>query len=209
MKDALKRQDIPAAAEIFTAMQVAGLYLPAHLVTSFVQVTGRGQGMEGEAARRAPREEWSPRFERCAREWVFSTRSVACTGRLGAATPQVGLSTVGQEEILSQLAALQIAPDCLAALVNAFAMEGNVERVEMLFHFAEQYGVALSGGAYDAAMKAMARQNDRRAFAYLAKLLEAGFLTEATCVQVLVYCAEGHNVHAQQQGTRKQCNRVE
>jgi len=143
VKDALKRQDIPAAAEIFTAMQVAGLYLPAHLVTSFVQV---------------------------------------------------GLSTVGQEEILSQLAALKITPDCLAALVNAFAMEGNVERVEMLFHFAEQYGVALSGGAYDAAMKAMARQNDRRAFAYLAKLLEAGFLTEATCVQVLVYCAEGHNV---------------
>ena len=39
VKDALKRQDIPAAVEIFTAMQLAGLYLPAHLVTSFVQVT--------------------------------------------------------------------------------------------------------------------------------------------------------------------------
>ena len=131
---------------------------------------------------------------------VFYIRSLPGTVRAGAALPQVGLATVGQEEILSQLATLQIAPECLAALVNAFAVEGNVERVEMLFHFAEQYGVALSGGAYDAAMKAMARQTDRRAFAYLEKLLGAGFLTEATCVQVLVYCAEGHNVHAEQQG---------
>merc|ERR1719182_820826 len=50
---------------------------------------------------------------------------------------------VGQEEILSQLAALQIAPDCLAALVNAFAIEGhNVPLAEHVLQAARQQGCA-------------------------------------------------------------------
>jgi len=107
---------------------------------------------------------------------------------------QVGLAVLGEEELLGHLASLQLSPEALAGLVEAFAKEGDVERVEMLFGFAEEQQIEVSAAAYDAAMKAMARQNDRRAFPYLAKLSASGHLSDSTCVQVLTYCAEGHNV---------------
>merc|ERR1719262_1853191 len=74
-------------------------------------------------------------------------------------------------------------------MIEAFAKD-DLDRVEMLLSFAKQAEITVTSGAYDAALKAMARQNDRRVFTVLN---EAG-LTESTCVTVLVSCAESHNV---------------
>jgi len=138
VKEALRRQDVEAAAETLRAMVAAGLYLPVHLATQLVGVAA-------------------------------------------------SLSTT--EEVLALLATLPITPETLGGMIEAFAKD-DLERVDMLLSFARSQGVTVPTGAYDAALKAMARQNDRRAFAVLG---EAG-LTESTCVTVLVSCAESHNV---------------
>merc|ERR1719197_1779052 len=85
--------------------------------------------------------------------------------------------------------------EAIGQAAEALSKDGDEASADALLAHAAKSGRAVSYATLDSILKGYAKQNDKRAFGALDRLLESGEpLQEGTCVAVLAMCAEGHNV---------------
>merc|ERR1719174_2060545 len=116
-------------------------------------------------------------------------------GHLLAAYIQQACPSRSMKAVMEDVEKLSPSSEALGQAAEALMKDGEDTLADALLAQAAKLGLAASYSTLDSILKGYARQNDKRAFGALDRLLEAGEpLQEGTCVAVLAMCAEGHNV---------------
>jgi pentatricopeptide repeat protein len=116
-------------------------------------------------------------------------------GHLLAAYIQQACKSRSIKAVMQDVEKLSPSAEAIGLAAEALSKEGADPAAEALLAHAAAVGRAVPYATLDTILKGYARQNDKRAFGALDRLLGAGEpLQEGTCVAVLAMCGEGHNV---------------
>merc|ERR1719420_2788393 len=116
-------------------------------------------------------------------------------GHLLAAYIQQACPSRSMKAVLEDVDKLSPSSEALGQAADALMKDGEDTIADALLAHATKLGLGASYATLDTVLKRYARKNDKRAFGALDRLLESGEpLQEGTCVSVLAFCADGHNV---------------
>jgi pentatricopeptide repeat protein len=116
-------------------------------------------------------------------------------GHLLAAYIQQACKSRSIKAVMQDVEKLTPSAEALGQAAEALSKDGADSTADALLAHAANVGKAVPYATLDTILKGYAKQNDKRAFAALDRLLESGEpLQEGTCVSVLAMCAEGRNV---------------
>jgi pentatricopeptide repeat protein len=116
-------------------------------------------------------------------------------GHLLAAYIQQACQSRSIKAVMQDVEKLSPSAEAIGQAAEALSKDGADATADALLAHAATTGRTVPYATLDTILKGYARQNDKRAFGALDRLLEAGEpLQEGTCVAVLAMCSEGHNV---------------
>jgi pentatricopeptide repeat protein len=116
-------------------------------------------------------------------------------GHLLAAYIQQACRSRSMKAVMEDVEKLSPTSEAIGQAAEALAKDGDASTTDALLNYAAQSGLAVPYATLDAILKGYAKQNDKRAFGALDRLVGAGEpLQEGTSVAVLAMCADGHNV---------------
>jgi pentatricopeptide repeat protein len=172
-------------------------YLASGDWTACVSLASKPTGLPARARAKATKE--ALRRDDFGAALIFLQTMIAAglyvPGHLLAAYIQHACHSRSIKAVMEDVEKLKPSAEAIGQAAEALAKDGEDSTADKLLAHAAKIGLTVQYSTLDTILKGYARQNDKRAFGALDRLLEAGeTLQEGTCVAVLAMCAEGHNV---------------
>merc|ERR1719281_512605 len=162
-----------------------------------VSLASKPTGLPARARAKATKE--ALRRDDCGAALLFLQTMIAAglyvPGHLLAAYIQQACQSRSIKAVIQDVEKLSPSAEAIGQAAEALIQAGEDTVADALLAHASKLGLAASYATLDAVLKRYARKNDKRAFGALDRLLASGEpLQEGTCVAVLAFCSEGHNV---------------